>query len=281
MPKRAAADDDASRKKSAASAEQAHHIEGVMRAKDANIAAGQRGSVVCTKIPGLFGVPVRIEGYQTVLPNYRHANSRNGRGFARLSPKSLGPVAHGQPGLPPATCIENIWQSLREYAFELDAHGDLTDEAVATRRAMYTDPVPHRRMYDAATLRKKAGLRARDPLPRPLRARYIRADGSPAFLSYVESRFLYCHWMETLAKREGEWMQLQALVDSGCNVNISGYDGYTSDASFDEQYADETRPFGHEKVLEAMLSIDDPADYPWNRYARAHPALYEGLVLLV
>lgn len=280
MPKRAAADDGASRKKSGASAAadtMTQDSESVQRARAANVEAGRRGHVICTKIAGLFGVPEQREGYVTVLPNYKHANSQRGRGLARLSPKSLGPVLHGQPGQLPATCIENIWQGSKEFAFELNDDGTPTAEGAAKRAEMYADPVPRRHKYDAATLRAKSGLRARDPVPRPRWTRYVRDDGTNACFDYVQSRYLYCHWMETLAKREQQWTTLEQLVADGYNVNISGYDGYTSDAPLDEQYVDTARPFGHEKVLEAMLSIAEPADYPWNRYYRANAELYAGL----
>lgn len=42
-------------------------------------------------------------------------------------------------------------------------------------------------------------------------------------------------------------------------------------------YCNPGHPFGHEMVLHALLVLDDPADYPWNRYRREHPAPYENV----
>ena len=241
-------------------------------ARARNAAQGRPGDVTCTKIAGIFGAPQHMDGYVTVLPNFRHGTRRDGSGLPRLSPKSLGPVPHGQPGHPVAASIENMHQFSKTWAFELDAQDRVTPEAWERRKAGYADPVPHRHKFDAAA------LKARGAAPTPAFALYVRPDGSEARLTYVESRYVYCHWMERLAQREPQWQQLCKMRADGYNINISGYDGFTSSDTPWAHYLDGSRPFGHEKVLEAMLTIADPRDYPWNRYRREHAELYDGWI---
>ncbi len=74
-----------------------------------NKEAGIRGKVMLTRLM-MVKQPEHVEGFLKVFPNYKHQNRQDGFGCAALSPKSLGPVDHGQPGLPPSLSIENFHQ---------------------------------------------------------------------------------------------------------------------------------------------------------------------------
>ena len=265
-----------------ADTERTRHTATVDAATRANGDAGRRGDVICTPIRGMFGTPEQVDGYRTVLPNFKHGNSTLGRGLARLSPKSLGPVDMQQPDHPPATSIENLHQFSKVWPFELGADGKLTAEARRYRLDGYANPAPQRHKYDKATLRRHSPDGNANV---PAFSLYFAPDGAEVRLTYVESRYVYCYWMERLVRLQPQFAELNAWVSGGINVNLSGYDGYRSEGDGTpaerhwRHYLDGSRPYGHEKVLEAMLVIDAPADYPWNRYRREHPDLYDTLAL--
>lgn len=75
-------------------------------------------------------------------------------------------------------------------------------------------------------------------------------------LSYDDARrAIYIPlYAEHVVKTEA-WRRLEALVVSGQNVQILGYDGRAFASLRDELY-DLTRPFGHELVLCAMLRLE-------------------------
>lgn len=146
-----------------------------------------------------------------------------------------------------------------------------------TRKHVLGDATPHRHKYTKAEIVAKGGASRNE---RPVFSMfYVRVAGTveQLFLTYVQSRYIYCHWMEELVVKEPQWQQLVDMRAQGYNINIAGYDGYTSAATPWKQYLDASRPFGHEKVLETMLTVPDPADYPWNRFRREHAELYNGL----
>lgn len=246
--------------------------------KAANQAAGRSGTVACTKIRG-FGAVEHLDGFLTVLPNYRHGNSKQGLGLSKLSPMSLGPVPSLCPSMQPdALCVENFYQFSKAWAHELDAAGNLTPEAWKVRRCGFQDPVPHRHKYKAEQLRALCGVKSRAPKPPPEYSIYLGADPAVAVrMSYIESRFMYCYWMEQLLVKQEQWDELKRLVSAGFNVNIAGYDGQPVVRPLDELYEDPARPFGHELVIVAMLMIPERRQYPWWKYYRAHRELYAPL----
>ena len=69
--------------------------------------------------------PEYKKGYLNVFPNSKHQDRKDGFGCASLSPKSLGPVQHTMPNLPPAFNIENYHQFAKFWAFELDKNNNI------------------------------------------------------------------------------------------------------------------------------------------------------------
>lgn len=49
--------------------------------------------------------------------------------------------------------------------------------------------------------------------------------------------------------------------------------------TLNEHYVDPTRPFGHGLVLCTLLTVEDPADYPWNVYWPEHLELHTGMII--
>lgn len=169
--------------------------------------AGVRGKVICTKLSTTE--PVDYEpGYLAVFPNARHGGRKDGLGVPALSPQCMGPIDHGQPGLPIAKNLESL----------------------------------------------------------PKFSLWIKPDGSRRHLSNFESRQVYCHFYEHIAKSLPEFKDLVTKLDDGYNLQIVGYDGYDVTRPLEDHYVDTGRPFGHEIVLYTLLTCPDPTDYPWRKH---------------
>lgn len=229
-------------------------------------ARGERGDVIVTGLR-MLKPPEHHDGYFKVFPNFKHDNRADGYGCASLSPKSLGPIDHGMPGLPAALNLENYHQAAKFYASEVDAEGRIKASALALRRRLYLDAVPHRHKF--------ADMAAAGPM---LFSMYYDREGKERRYSYLECRYFYCHWYERLAPRMGEFAELRHSRDEGYNLQIVGYDGYPVTRDLYEHYLDTSRPFGHELVLYTMLVVADPAEYPWNRFYRKHRDLYKNVI---
>lgn len=240
---------------------------------------------------------VPAPGHLPIFPNNKHGHGFGyGYDFSGLSPMRLGPVRHGQPSLPDALSIENYHQFNKCFPNEINAaepcecprsaqwaHFKPAPLFYAKRAEAYADPVPHRHKYDSAVLKKanKDYVNHRS-INVPMYSVHETAAGEERHYTYLESRYFYCHAMETLimSTRAEQWAQLQDLLARGYALQIVGYDAYTPRATDPEtlyaaHYLDESRPFGHEMVILAMLCIDDAEQRPWNRYRREHAALYE------
>lgn len=82
-----------------------------------NVAARRPGTVLLYRMGMMKKVESR-PGFLNVFPNYRHGNRKDGLGMPNLSPMRLGPVHHGQPGLPEARTIEGFHQYSKLYEEE-------------------------------------------------------------------------------------------------------------------------------------------------------------------
>ena len=66
-----------------------------------------------------------------------------------------------------------------------------------------------------------------------------------------------------MARKTSAYKKLEALVESGQNVQIIGFDGYATD-DYEAACFDERRPFGHEHVIACMLQ----GLRPWESYSK-------------
>lgn len=117
----------------------ANHMLYVEAHRVDNVALGERGTVICCKMTMFQGQqPVFVDGYINVFANYKHANRYGGLGMPDLSPKSMGPVEHPQPGLPPSKNLENFHQFSKRFP------GETMKEFREAQRKAFADPEPHR-----------------------------------------------------------------------------------------------------------------------------------------
>lgn len=84
-------------------------IQEIREAQEANKNEGKKGEVILTRL-FMMKPPEDTKGFLKVFPNYKHQNRSDGFGCASLSPKFMGPIKHGQPGLPDSKNLENFHQ---------------------------------------------------------------------------------------------------------------------------------------------------------------------------
>ena len=214
-----------------------------------------------------------VHGVRNVYPNYWMGNRKDGFGCAGLSPMSLGPVKHNQPGVPESLNIENYHQFNKVYVQDtIDGAGPRSNpfdcivdvKFFEMRNKAYRDPVPHRHKYPGD---KRL----------PLFSIHVKPDGTIKRYTYVQSRYFYCHQYEILAKKHPDFARLREMLRQGYNLQIVGHDGHplTGEKTLMEHYTDPDKPFGHERVLYTLLAIENSAEYPWNIYYEQNKQLYE------
>lgn len=214
---------------------------------------GKIGDVILTKMY-MMRDPEHVDGYLKVYPNYKHQNRQDGYGCMALSPKAMGPINHGQPGLPIAKNLENFHQGNKVFRSETHKKNP-TDDWYKIQKRMYKDPEPHRHKDAAKTIKGNKNI--------PLYSIWRRADGTEIKISYIESRQFYCTFYERIARKLPEFKYLKTKLAKGYNLQIIGYDAYPITKTIEEHYLDDSKPFGHELVLYTMLVESDPKKYPW------------------
>ena len=256
------------------------HEEMCERVADENLAAGIRGNVKVAKLGMRKAIP-HLDGYVNVFPNFKHGGRKDGVGLPSLSPMSLGPVEHEMCDLPPARNLENFHQGAKVFPGEVNADNKITFDALEMRKKMYDDEIPYRHKFEVPYFTGNEVKKGNRNIP--LFSVFYNQDGEEVRYNYLQSRYFYCHWYEKLAKEEHDFALLNKLLDEGFNLLIIGYDGYEVDEGDSteilwQHYNDTTRPFGHELVLYTLLVIENPEDYPWNRYYREHPEYYTNVI---
>jgi hypothetical protein len=188
-----------------------------------------------------------VDGYLNVFPNYNHETRKDGYGCASLSPMSLGPVDHGQPGLPVSQNLENFHQGNKFYP------GEDPKVFQISRLAFYNDVVPHRHKFTSAD--------------KPLYSVWIDKQGVEHHIDYVTSRQFYCTLYERLVRKQKALSELIRMLTEGINLRICGFDADSIEnlEDIETAYLDSSQRFGHERVLCTMFTL--PAEkYPWIKY---------------
>lgn len=219
-----------------------------------SLRSNRKGNIILSKMSMMKKVE-DIENYVKIFPNYRHENRTDGIGMSNLSPMKLGPVIHSQPLLPPALLLENFHQGNKCFASEVDEKYDPKDEFYINQYKFYTDSEPHRHK-----------ISGENPL---YSVWYIKENNGKILgykIEYIESRQFYCNFYHRLAEKTEEFKKLKEYHESGINLQICGYDAYpmTYD-NIESEYLNPRYPFGHERVLMAMLLLNQK-DYPWIKY---------------
>lgn len=251
------------------------------------------GTVCMVRMVGMFPhVPLR-PGWLNVYPNYKSNWQGIGLVMPALSPMSLGPVVHGQPGLPNAKNIENFHQ-FSKYFSDLETE----EEYKLNRVRGYTDSTPHRHKFPKIAAGTDETKRENKNIP----DYFVWVDkkgeehhlvGTPG---YIVSRQFYCNFYDRLASVTEEFLKLKDLLARGYSLQICGPDAFPMETILgatepgldedeeskegidkesidkekivkgEETYLDPAHPFGHERVLYTMLTVSTPDSWPWRKH---------------
>eukprot|EP00727_Mastigamoeba_balamuthi_P006361 m51a1_g2345 hypothetical protein (302) ;mRNA; f:570478-571383 len=242
-------------REAAMAARMAQHALTVERARHTD---GTPGTVTLQRLR-MMHTPELVPGKAMVFPNNRHGSHPMACfNCCELSPMRLGPVEHGQPGLPPSKNVENFHQGTKVFRQETDKNRNPTEKYYKNRLAAYQDPVAHRHKFQGTDQANKNI---------PLYFIWVDKEGTEHRLTYVQSRQFYCTFYERLASARPEYARLREMLASGTSLEICGYDAFPFDpvADAERAYLDSTKPFGHERVLAVMLSLP-PEQYPWRKH---------------
>jgi hypothetical protein len=151
--------------------------------------------------------------------------------------------------LPRGVPLEQYWQAAKVSDMELDASKQ-PDAAYYTRRAkIYGKGVVKRRYIG-----KGLGIAG------------AVFNNDHELIPYVQSRIYYCRAYEDAVENMPAFKLLSELVNVlGVPLLLLGPDAYpfAIGETWQHAYNDTSKPFGHERVLAAMLSMPT-ADRPWN-----------------
>ncbi len=223
-----------------------HHMASLTLNSQTARIYNQQGRVILFKMHHRKAVQL-VDGYLNVFPNYNHENRKDGYGCPSLSPMSLGPVDHGQPGLPVAQNLENFHQGNKFYP------GEDAQTFQISRLAFYNDVIPHRHKFTSTD--------------KPLHSVWVDKQGVQHCIDYVTSRQFYCTFYERLVIKQKAFAELIRMLTEGTNLRICGYDADSIESLSDIEaaYLDPSQRFGHERVLCTMFTL--PAEqYPWVKY---------------
>jgi hypothetical protein len=237
------------------------------------------GNICLARLGGFGRTPKILQGYKPISPNAKGGHFVGSKNFLTLSPMKMGPLPpemhkedKGELGMKEVTNIENLHQGTK--AYEGEAKKDEkkeqfvpTDEYKAGRDAMVYDPEPHR--HKPSSEKKNE----------PLCSFWILPDGKPQAVTYIESRARYCFHYEHFARLSDEFKQLVNWHQDGYHLQICGFDAFEipevkelpKDSPFKDRkepkelllkaqsfynaMRDDKHPFGHERVLYALLTL--------------------------
>lgn len=207
----------------------------------------KENKIELVKMNGLFPKVDIIKGWLNVYPNYKLNWQGVGIVMSSLSPMSLGPVKHNQPDLPEAKNIENFHQ-FSKYFSQYEIKKEFKNKQIEG----FNDNTPHRRKYKGSSNKPDYFI-------------WITKDKIEHHLDYINCRQFYCNFYERLVKKENDFKELSKLKNEGYNLRICGPDAYDLN-DIEKDYLSDKVPFGHEKVLYTMLTIENENEWPWRKY---------------
>jgi len=212
------------------------------------------GDVICYKMKMMKAPPLE-DGYVNVYLSDRHCSSAPicGLHLPSLGPKTLGPVHHNQPHLPPAVNLENWFHANKVYVFEIDESGLPLPSFYELQRQMYLCTTP---------LTPKSSSEV-------LFHVWVNPNGTRQFLTSLEMRHRYCHFYEQAVISLPAFHSLQEKIQQGYNLRLCGYEISVpygkGEETIEEAYQNEQGTFSHEMILYVMLTYPED-EWMWRKY---------------
>jgi hypothetical protein len=238
-----------------------------------------RGAVECLPLATLkTRVPLDWLGLQWLCVFPHGAKRYDGHSVPGLAPASMGPVAHGEPGMPDTLFLENFHQATLCWPGEVDAVGQVLPIWRERRdRLMVNVKGEHHKLSPIERVKRQ-----------PLYAMHVTITGEERYYTLVEARVFYGCWYEHLVVERPAFLLLRSYRETrGISLRITGKGlgaralrGTHADA-FYADFVDPELPLGHEHMLAAMLLAagQECQELPWRRYLRLHPTRFEGMCL--
>lgn len=211
---------------------------------------------------------VEIDGSIDVFTNIKDKHRMKGFVCSSLSPRSLGPIDHGMPNLPPARSLSNYYQFAMIYDFETKK------DAFQLRKEAYASDIAYSCKYP-----EKVMMMAKQKnLHQPTCSLYYTKTGKKRYYDNIQARYFFCHWYEKLVHENKDFIELKRLRDDGCNLRIISYTKHDLFDDLNEYYLNPFTSFSHEFVLYVLLTIEDRNDYPWNLYYNKNKGLFKDVI---
>lgn len=222
------------------------HLEKLTLTAQTAKSRGIQGRVKLFPMPMSRGVGIE-DGYHNILLNSRPGQRADGSGCDSLLAKSLGPVDHGQPGLPVCQNLQNFHEGNKYYA------GEDEKEFCSSRYAFYSDPVGRRHKFGGNEV--------------PLYSVWIDKKGVEHQVDSVTSRQFYCAFYERYARQQPAYLELVEMLKKGMNLRICSPDAepFESLDDVEKAYLDAKQPFGPARILCVMFTIPKEK-YPWVKF---------------
>nr|QBK84865.1 MAG: uncharacterized protein LCDPAC02_00640 [Pithovirus LCDPAC02] len=260
-----------------------------------------------------------------VFPNNRHQNRKDGFGCCSLSPMKLGPVLYSRQiylggkieTLNDSKNIENFHQGSKIFEHEIgyDCEDDdyeyytlneidnyklsedfmfvfidnikhqlvYSPDTIFDMNGFYQDDVPHRHKYSKKELKQisKSGN-----INIPLFSLFFDINGKEVRLSYLQCRYIYCHWYEKLVlgfedkykvelydgknfykdevtdiyEKNDDFIELQEKLENGYNLCIYGFDGRPVRSSYEKSSSEDFvdgYPVDNSEGTDDFYSVDN------------------------
>jgi hypothetical protein len=220
-----------------------------------NEIAKKRGIVILCKMDSSNSVPTPCNrGFLRIFVSCM-IRDRIDEGYVckDLTPRTLGPVYHGQPGLPVALTLENFNYGNMCFQSELDEHGEPSEMFKEYRQYLYKKRFAH-------------GYKLNMNEGKPKFFVWINKDGEDDGLEEITYRQIYCTMYERLVCQTPDFQKLKELVEIGTNLQLCIMADIQSNGSLESDYLDPSVNFGYEYCLYTMLTLKNPDEYPWRKY---------------
>eukprot|EP00040_Diaphanoeca_grandis_P006119 m.36021 g.36021 ORF g.36021 m.36021 type:complete len:372 (+) comp17242_c0_seq1:119-1234(+) len=147
--------------------------------------------------------------------------------------------------------LELVWQAAKATKDEVVGTGKLKKPSAAyfkRRAVIYKRGIPKRRYFEKGSAVGGA----------------VFGNHDAPLLQWVESRYFYCQQYERAVESSDEFKLLKGILNAGFNLLLLGPDGFPvvspSLTTITQAYSSTRFPFGHERVLMAMLMGCRPWD---------------------
>lgn len=232
----------------------------------------QKGGRVCYRcVSKKFRPPDPPPNTHHVFLQPNMAKGSPGHHYHRLSTWFLGPVQHRAPTLPPADRLETYWRYAQVWPGDLNEQ-DLPSESFFERR---NEAYGFGGLVPAKLDRQRHALEQAqvNRFNTSECAYWVHPDtrGQECFYTHIESRYFFCCAFEALVSQREEFWRLRQWRLEGATIVIWGTQTRPDEEQPLWRWFESTQcEFGAELALLAMLTMLEPAQYPWHQYRRRH-----------